>query len=434
MDKLWNFLGSTRLAIVLFLILACFSIFGTLIPQGQPYEFYVMKYGESLGKIINFFKLYDAYYSWWFVGTLFFFLANLIVCSIKRFSTTWKLYKKDPTQINLEHLPNKYEIELKVSLSQITEILSNKLKFKKVEGETKGGILFYKDLNRWAYFSVYIVHLSIIIIIIGALIGSIWGYRGSMSIVEGKSSNNVLPFRDKNPIFLDFFVKLNKFNVELYPDGTPKEYISNVTIIDGNRTFSKAIKVNSPLRYKGLSFYQESYETIPVFRVKVKYNGNEKIYSLDPFSPVDINNRYTLALSDFGEAHGLIYARVVLFDSETNQQIPGIIIKGIPHFRIPLDKGELEVLLEDVQKVIYVSILQVKKDPGVSIVYAGFILSVLGLLGVYFFEPKTFWIFVSPSEKDKLTLQIGAYAKRERETLKLKVERIVEKINALLRS
>ena len=434
MNKIWNFLSSARVAIVLFLILAFISIFGTIIPQGQPHEFYIMKYGSFLGKVINFLKLYDAYHSWWYVGTLILFLFNLIACSIKRFPVSWKLYKKDPAEINPEKLPYKYEITLKRSLSQVAEILSNKLKFKKAEGETKGGILFYKDLNRWAHLSVYVVHFSIVVVIIGALIGAIWGYRGTMSIVEGQSSNTVLPFRDKNPIFLDFFVKLNKFNIEFYPDGTPKEYVSNVTIIDGNKTFNTLIKVNSPFRYKGLSFYQASYDTIPVFKIKVKYRGSEKTYTLDLFSPVAIDDRYTIALNDFGKAHGLIYARIVLFDSKTNQQIPGIIIKGIPHFRVFLDKGMLQILLEDVQKVIYVSGLQVKKDPGAGIVYAGFVLIILGLLGVYFFEPKTFWIFVSSSEKDKVVLKMGAYAKRERETLKLKLEKIANKIKTLAES
>jgi len=434
MQKFWNFLSSARLAIFLFLVLAFISIFVTLIPQGQPSQFYLMKYGAFWGKIILFFKLDDAYHSWWYVGTLIFFLINLITCSIKRFPVSWKLYKKDPTEIDPEKLPYKYEITLKRSISQIVEILSNKLNFKKVEEKTEGGILFYKDLNRWAHLSVYVVHFSIVVVIIGALIGAIWGYRGNMSIVEGQSSNTVLPFREKNPIFLDFSVKLNKFNIEFYPDGTPKEYISNVTIIDGNKTINTLIKVNSPFRYKGLSFYQASYDTIPVFKIKVKYRGSEKTYTLDLFSPVAIDNRYTIALSDFGKAHGLIYARVVLFDSKTNQQIPGIIIKGIPHFRVPLDKGMLQILLENVEKVIYVSVFQVKKDPGAGIVYAGFILIILGLLGVYFFEPKTFWIYITPDKKDGVVLNMGAYAKRERNTLKLKLEKIANKIKTLAES
>ena len=52
----------------------------------------------------------------------------------------------------------------------------------------------------------------------------------------------------------------------------------------------------------------------------------------------------------------------------------------------------------------------------------------LGLLGVYFFEPKTFWIFVTSSEKRKIILNMGAHAKRERDTLKLKLEKLANRI------
>jgi len=429
MSKLWDFMSSARLAITLFLILAFISIFGTIIPQGEPSQFYFMKYGPSLGKIILFLKLDDAYHSWWYIGTLFLFLANLIACSIKRFPISWRLYKKDPLEINPENLPYKYQITLKGNPSEIESLIYNKLKFKKAEKYFNGKILFYKDLNRWAHLSVYLIHFSIIIVIIGALIGAIWGYKGNMWIVEGQTSNTVLPFKSKEPIFLDFSVKLNKFSIELYPDGTPKEYISNVTVIDGNHTIDTLIKVNSPFKYKGLSFYQANYDTIPEFKIKVRYKGGEKFYTLNSFSPVSIDDKYTIALNDFGEAHGLIYAKIIFFDSETGQQIPGIIIKGFPHFNIPVDKDRLQILLEDVEKITYISGLQVKKDPGVPVVYAGFILIIMGLLGVYFFEPKTFWIFLIP-EKDKIILNMGAYAKRERDTLKLKLEEIGNQIKS----
>jgi len=429
MSKLWDFMSSARLAITLFLILAFISIFGTIIPQGEPSQFYFMKYGPFLGKIILFLKLDDAYHSWWYIGTLFLFLANLIACSIKRFPISWRLYKKDPLEINPENLPYKYQITLKGNPSEIESLIYNNLKFKKAEKNFNGKVLFYKDLNRWAHLSVYLVHFSIIIVIVGALIGAIWGYKGNMWIVEGQTSNTVLPFKSKEPIFLDFSVKLNKFSIELYPDGTPKEYISNVTVIDGNHTIDTLIKVNSPFKYKGLSFYQANYDTIPEFKIKVRYKGGEKFYTLNSFSPVSIDDKYTIALNDFGEAHGLIYAKIIFFDSETGQQIPGIIIKGFPHFNIPVDKDRLQILLEDVEKITYISGLQVKKDPGVPVVYAGFILIIMGLLGVYFFEPKTFWIFLIP-EKDKIILNMGAYAKRERDTLKLKLEEIGNQIKS----
>lgn len=52
-----------------------------------------------------------------------------------------------------------------------------------------------------------------------------------MNILEGETSNIVQPFRKKDPVQLDFSLKLNKFILETYPNGMPKEYISNVTAL-----------------------------------------------------------------------------------------------------------------------------------------------------------------------------------------------------------
>lgn len=62
-------------------------------------------------------------------------------------------------------------------------------------------------------------------------------------------------------IVLPFGIRLEKFDIERY-QGTadPSSYQSRVTVIDGNYTQKALIKMNEPLTYKGLTFYQASYE------------------------------------------------------------------------------------------------------------------------------------------------------------------------------
>ena len=431
MKKIIDFLGSVRLAIPLFLILAFLSIFGTIIPQGQPAQFYIAKYGEKFGRFIITFTLDDAYHSWWYIGTLILFLINLTICSLKRLPFTLKLYKKSPEDIDPEKLPNQEKTCINGDIERISEIVSKKLGFKKSGREFNNGILFFKDQNRWAHFAVYVVHFSLIVVVIGAIIGAVLGYRGNMAIMEGGISNQVIPFRNREPIFLNFSLKLNKFILELYPDGTPKEYISNVTVIDKNKRFNALIKVNKPLRYKGLSFYQASYQEIPEFKIKVDYRGKSKIYTLSSFEPAVIDDRYSVILNDYGRAHGFLYARIDFFDQKTKREISGMLISGFPHFRIPLDKGMLSITLLGIKKLDYLTVLQVTKDPGVPIVYVGFILIMLGLLGVYFFEPRVYWIFLSP-EGNEICVRAGAYAKRDREEVKECIKKFLENIKISL--
>lgn len=60
---------------------------------------------------------------------------------------------------------------------------------------------------------------------------------------------------------LPFSVRLDDFIKEDYP-GTDKarNFISNVTIIDGGAEWPARIEMNEPLRYKGYTLYQSSFE------------------------------------------------------------------------------------------------------------------------------------------------------------------------------
>jgi cytochrome c biogenesis protein len=71
--------------------------------------------------------------------------------------------------------------------------------------------------------------------------------------------------------------------------------------------------------------------------------------------------------------------------------------------------------------------LQAKKDPGVVIVYVGFILMMLGLFFVYYFEPRIYWIYLTPKE-DLVEISLGAYAKRDRAGIKIRLQELEDKI------
>jgi len=443
LNSIVNALGSARLAIGLFFILAILSIFGTLIPQGQPLDFYLMKYGQSLGRVIHLFQLDDAYHSPWYIGSLFLFMVNLTICYLKRLPFTIKLYKRNPAEVKVEALPNKLQIQVSNPLEKITSFIEKELKFTKIKDD-----LYYKKENSLAHFSVYVIHFSLIVIIIGALIGAIWGFRGNMSILEGEESNIVQPFRKNDPIQLDFKVRLNKFILETYPNGMPKEYISNVTIIDGNKTIDAIIKVNAPVKYKDVTFYQASYDIIPVFDFKFKINNKVYETNLSKLEPFTTEDGLSIAITDYGQAHGLIFVRLWILDEKeekekqvlalmTNiemqhEELPNMLCfdgnQGMfPCNTIEVGKHTIEAKLKNVSSEIYITGLQAKKDPGVFIVYVGFILMMLGLFFVYYFEPRIYWIHLTPKE-DLVEITFGAYAKRDRAGIKMKLQELANKI------
>ncbi len=427
MKRLIDELASARLAIVLFFLLAGISILGTLIPQGQPPEFYTTKYGQGMGKLILFFQIQDAYHSWWYISALFLFLANLITCSLKRLPFTLKLFRRDPTEVNPENLPNKVMVNLNADLGRVKAYLQDVLGLKATKEPLEKGYLFYKSQNRFSFFSVYVVHFSLVVIILGALIGAFFGWRGNMNILEGATSNIVQPFRKKDPVQLDFSLRLNQFILETYPNGMPKEYISNVTVLDGNTTQNAIIKVNQPFRYKNVTFYQSSYNVIPEFKVKVNFGGKSEEKVLSPFYPLSLKDRYSIALQDYGEAHGFIYLKLWIIDEEEGQTREGMVVSGFPPLEVAFSKDKFSIEFGDVAKLNYMTGLQAKKDPASWVVYAGFILMMLGLFLVYYFDPRTIWAYLREDERG-LKLFFGAYAKRERASLRIRLEEIAEKV------
>lgn len=130
-------------------------------------------------------------------------------------------------------------------------------------------ITIYCQLRRWpsdiSRMAVFLIHLSIPVILLGAFIGYIWGDRGYMQISENTSNNAVIR-DDGTVLMLPFSVFLENFILEYYnsfetKEGLIKDYKSIIAIVDkGERQKLKTIKVNHPLEYAGYTFYQVEYD------------------------------------------------------------------------------------------------------------------------------------------------------------------------------
>jgi cytochrome c biogenesis protein ResB len=85
-------------------------------------------------------------------------------------------------------------------------------------------------------------------------------YMKEYPVILVGSNNYYLKLRKKEKI-LPFQIKLIDFVEKNHP-GTKmaKSYKSKVTIIDGNIEQNAIIQMNAPLRYKGYTFYQSSFQ------------------------------------------------------------------------------------------------------------------------------------------------------------------------------
>ena len=126
------------------------------------------------------------------------------------------------------------------------------------------GVMFkYKTYKK---IPIFILHLSIIIILLGAAITRYFGYEGQLALRNGETKSEIVVIKnkanpsDKKVIDLGFKIKLKKFVMKKYPGSMqPSSYESFITVIDKDKTFDYHIYMNHILVYKGYRFYQASY-------------------------------------------------------------------------------------------------------------------------------------------------------------------------------
>lgn len=110
--------------------------------------------------------------------------------------------------------------------------------------------------------ATFMLHISFVLILAGALITMLTGKSGMMELRRGLATNQWSTnegFRERLP----FTLQLKEFRIEYYPDSNdPSNYISKVVLKDKvNDTETEyTISMNRILKYGGYRFYQSSYD------------------------------------------------------------------------------------------------------------------------------------------------------------------------------
>ncbi len=420
-DIVFDFFRSLKLTIFLLILLATLSIIGTLIKQNASSAEYIHRYGVELYNVLEFFNIFDMYHSWWFSAILLLLVVNLIACSLHRFPGVWRQISRESGAREMKDsmfktLPYVERIKLSnpggMKEDEIRSLLKRGFKNpQRIEGESF--ITLYSEKGRFSRLGVYITHLSILLILIGGITGSLFGFRGFVNILEGETVDHIaLRVKDEEvtkPI--GFSIRCDDFRVIFYdlkgPEKIVKEYMSDLTILEnGKEVLKKTIEVNHPLHYKGLAFYQSSYGAIHDLAVGVQWkNRKEKaLLKVSEGETVPIPNspallrvlKYSHQVHNFGEG-----VQVALF--KPNQEPRAFwLLKGFPKFDEQRN-DEFILSLEEVIEREYTG-LQVTKDPGVWIVWAGCSLMIIGFIISFFFSHQRVWVKIPSRAGEEIVL------------------------------
>ena len=266
----WNILktiSSLNFSIILLLLIALISILGTVIEQDQNLLYYQTSYPMADNKlfIINWytimlFGLDHLYSNWWFLLIVFLFFVSLIVCTLSRQlpvlknARNWKFLQQTKNMKKFKVFKSFYL----ASISNMIYSLNNCNYY-----------VFHRGYSVYAYkgllgrIAPIFVHFSIILTLIGAIMGLFGGFIVQKMVPNGETFhiNNVIKSGVQSRLPYDLLGRINDFSIQYNPNGSIKQFLSSVSIMnyEGQPLITKQISVNSPLIFKGTTFYQTDW-------------------------------------------------------------------------------------------------------------------------------------------------------------------------------
>jgi len=303
-SSLIELLGSMRFAISLLVIICVASVIGTVIPQNRPENTYIDMFGPFWFEVLQKFDVWSIYNSTWFIVIMAFLVISTSICLTRntpKMIREMRTFREHVRGSSLRAFPHKVELATERGLADSDVAIKSWLKEQgyayKVRQEEDGVMIAAKRGagNRFGYIAA---HASIVMICIGGLLDSelpvrmqIWmfgktpvvenmlisevpesgrlaldnpSFRANLFVPEGGTrANAVVNVGDSALVQpLPFNLTLNKFIVDYYTTGMPSRFASEVTVKDPEtgETFDTTIEVNEPLRFKGVTVYQSSFD------------------------------------------------------------------------------------------------------------------------------------------------------------------------------
>ncbi len=127
---------------------------------------------------------------------------------------------------------------------------------------TAFSVWFIIKRKLWQRLNVFLLHISFLVILTGAMLTSLLGEKGLMHLRTGIPVSGFMT-KERRIVHMPFQVRLDTFSIKHYP-GTeaPSDYVSSVTCLtpDGSVITKGRISMNNILRHDGYRLYQTSFD------------------------------------------------------------------------------------------------------------------------------------------------------------------------------
>lgn len=338
-NKFYRFISSIRLAIILLALIAILCVIATLVPQNLDKNHYASLFGSFGATIVTSLGFHHVFSSplFYFFGIAF--AINLFICTCQRISIAIKISKE---------------------------------KF---------------SLGIWGS---PILHIGLCIILVGIAFSLISKHEiyyeipvGETVTVAGKSGG--------------FTLTVEEFSVDYYEDSiSPKQYRSSVTIKKPKQEpIPMEIQVNSPGKYNGVSILQQSYGweiivTLSTGEASRQLSIKDEDWIILGEGPKGNTTLGVAFYPDYDEEQGIAQMKS---HKDDNPRVLWVLQEGDEPIAIDtLAIGETSIIQEPLTITFdgyrYYSGLQMKYDPGIPVIFCGFLLLCFGLALLYLLGKK----------------------------------------------
>lgn len=431
-EWLWHLAISMRTGLVLIFGIAVCSFIGTMIAQApaglvadkELYATWVEglrpKYG-GWTNILDALGFYGIFSSWYYRGLVVLLSTSILACSVNRAPKLWKQAVHPRTTMHasfFQHAALRASLPVAATALQAGDTLQRQLKsagYRTIVNKSGSGLDVYADKFRWGPFGTVAAHLSIILIVVGAMLGSM-GFRDDNLIVPVGSTVDV-----GNGTTLR--VHAVSFNDAYYESGQPADYVSRVVLYDGSsRVAEQDIRVNQPLRYNDVAFYQSSFggaaaikvadasgKTVYEEGVPLIYRSQSGAEAIGQFLLPDMDLTVLVLTPSSGRVDSPIETGQLKFEvyKGAAQTFVG---SQVVNPGQPIDLAGLTYTFVREQRYTH---LTAAKDPGAGFVWAGALLLVMGVALVFFFPSRKIWARVREDGAGGSLIEAGALTRHD---------------------
>jgi len=427
-ERLWDAFSSMKLGLALLGIIAFVAGIGTVVPQIEQ----APEKAAAVSKLWQMMGFTHLYNTVWFRLLLGLLCINLIVCSTQRFRGIYRRTFKLTPPSSLARVPQNNRLVVHGEIASLRESVQEVLiqkGFRFTLSDQSDHWSFIAVKRRLGNWGSLITHLSFVVLVVGALLGSLLGFKGYF--MEG--AGTTIPIQaiqvSKGTVSETFSVRINSAEDRFLPNGERDNWYTDLSILEnGQEVARNTLSVNHPFNYKGITFYQASFTNGARFTAEMK------------------GQKTSVVLQDQGQTYYQapgtdLYLVITL--ARSSSQNPGVlyqVYKGTG--ADPIQTGQIKTgETIDVQGTYHLTLeslagftgLQVKKDPGVAVIWLGCGLLLGGLLLAFYWQPLVISGLIQSENEKQGNLTVGALSGKMTDSTRQALEQFVSSATKMIR-